>query len=606
MNETRTTSSVTRRPHHRGGRIHGHRSGSTAEATSNPSESPVEPGMYESVDIEWGDDYNVVGAADRSSPFQVTTESPVGRVLPVRDGRDQTHTFLASAASRLNTDTVGLAGSASHRLTGSSGVGQLTMTSCVTASTGVNSLSVALGSTFGAFLALGVIVAFVLAAKWQHVRRTRKLHTQLLQRLSDSNDSLMLAAAGLDGDIMMTAIAGDMALQRVCFANGDGCDSGVIVVGGDSGDAMEVASSMSAADSSHHHQRHNHRVTMNGDIEMRRFHRASVGGDGTGNGYVDGKNGEYDDAVDVYYDDDNPDGDDDGSLSSDFSADIILHAGTDCPPSDVGIADGGTIGSKLVLDSATCAGSFILANDDPTGRTYSLLVPLSAVGVQPLLSSAASGRRGGSDTLIASGANIAGLQLVTIAGGGDGGGGGRGSGGGVAVSGPTTGVGQSIVRLKLRKHATVDYSSIADGDGDYYDRRGSTSTVEPARLAASSTATPAAAAFRGMRPPLERHNVVINVQSATPTSTMAGDAATASGEYGAAAAAERTLPDDFGLSDGRRTDCEPNENSRQEAGERAFDQQQEQQFQEQPRLTEAETPSIPNESTMKRSTSSGW
>ena len=47
---------------------------------------------------------------------------------------------------------------------------------CLEISTAVDSFSVALGSTFGAFLALGVIVFFVMVAKWQH---TRKLQRQL-------------------------------------------------------------------------------------------------------------------------------------------------------------------------------------------------------------------------------------------------------------------------------------------------------------------------------------------------------------------------------------------------------------------------------------------
>ena len=45
---------------------------------------------------------------------------------------------------------------------------------CVTGSTSTDSLSVALGSTFGAFLALGFIVALVFLAKWQHSRRLAK------------------------------------------------------------------------------------------------------------------------------------------------------------------------------------------------------------------------------------------------------------------------------------------------------------------------------------------------------------------------------------------------------------------------------------------------
>jgi len=45
---------------------------------------------------------------------------------------------------------------------------------CVKATTSTDSLSVALGSTFGAFLALGLIVALVFVAKWQHARRAKK------------------------------------------------------------------------------------------------------------------------------------------------------------------------------------------------------------------------------------------------------------------------------------------------------------------------------------------------------------------------------------------------------------------------------------------------
>lgn len=51
---------------------------------------------------------------------------------------------------------------------------------CVTGTTNSDSLSVALGSTVGAFVALAVIVFFVLFAKWHHSRRKRKL--QFLER----------------------------------------------------------------------------------------------------------------------------------------------------------------------------------------------------------------------------------------------------------------------------------------------------------------------------------------------------------------------------------------------------------------------------------------
>src|SRR6218665_655957 len=45
---------------------------------------------------------------------------------------------------------------------------------CVKGTTATDSLAVALGSTFGAFLALGFIVFLVFLAKWQHTRKMRK------------------------------------------------------------------------------------------------------------------------------------------------------------------------------------------------------------------------------------------------------------------------------------------------------------------------------------------------------------------------------------------------------------------------------------------------
>lgn len=50
-----------------------------------------------------------------------------------------------------------------------------TYTTCLEASTGTDSLAVALGSSFGAFMALGIIVMFVFLAKWQNTRKLRKL-----------------------------------------------------------------------------------------------------------------------------------------------------------------------------------------------------------------------------------------------------------------------------------------------------------------------------------------------------------------------------------------------------------------------------------------------
>ena len=57
---------------------------------------------------------------------------------------------------------------------------------CVEATTATDSLHVALGSTFGAFLALGVIVFFVFLAKWQHTRRQQQ---QLELNMSPSGNS---------------------------------------------------------------------------------------------------------------------------------------------------------------------------------------------------------------------------------------------------------------------------------------------------------------------------------------------------------------------------------------------------------------------------------
>lgn len=267
-----------------------------------------------------------------------------------------------------------------------------TTTACVTASTGINSLSVALGSTFGAFLALGVIVAFVLIAKYQYIRRKRKsIQIQLLQRCDDSFESLPAAADAVTGNE-------------------------------DDEDATE-------------------RPTVNGTIELKRLSRQPTLGRVPDD---DDQDGDAAAAVDEAV------GGDNDSRCSDFSADIILHdtvvqATTSGYPVSLqsqrpDAADGGDpdVPQRLVLDSATCAGSFILANDEPTGRTYSLLVPITSPAVQPLLA--------GSEV------QAGGPRLLRI------------SGGGAAGSGEAGG-GKSIVRLKLRKHATVDYSSVEEEDG---------------------------------------------------------------------------------------------------------------------------------------------
>ena len=74
---------------------------------------------------------------------------------------------------------------------------------CVSGTTSTDSLSVALGSTFGAFLALGLIVALVFVAKWQHSRRANK--RQQVPDVATGNGAAGKTAAGAgaqlgDGD----------------------------------------------------------------------------------------------------------------------------------------------------------------------------------------------------------------------------------------------------------------------------------------------------------------------------------------------------------------------------------------------------------------------
>jgi len=276
-----------------------------------------------------------------------------------------------------------------------------TTTACVTASTGINSLSVALGSTFGAFLALGVIVAFVLIAKYQYIRRKRKsIQIQLLQRCDNSFESLPAAVA-----------------EAVTRDDDDDEDTGVV-----------------------------DGPTVNGTIEMKRLPRQPT------LGRVPDTDDEQDDRDGEAGAGHGVPGADNDSRGSDFSADIILHdtvvqATTGGYPvslqgqrPDVVVDGESEAPQRLVLDSATCAGSFILANDEPTGRTYSLLVPITSPAVQPLLT--------GGDP------HSGGPRLLRISGGGGPGNGGAGGSGG-----------QPIVRLKLRKHATVDYSSVEEDSG---------------------------------------------------------------------------------------------------------------------------------------------
>ena len=63
--------------------------------------------------------------------------------------------------------------------------------SCVTGSTAIDALRLALGSTLGAFIALAVVVAFVLLAKFQHRRRLRRMRRRRSRRrYSDKSQPL--------------------------------------------------------------------------------------------------------------------------------------------------------------------------------------------------------------------------------------------------------------------------------------------------------------------------------------------------------------------------------------------------------------------------------
>ena len=73
---------------------------------------------------------------------------------------------------------------------------------CVRATTSVDSLHVALGSTFGAFLALGIIVMFVFIAKWQNSRKLKKQ----LRNISPTNDKYHSMPPN-DGDIEMSDVS---------------------------------------------------------------------------------------------------------------------------------------------------------------------------------------------------------------------------------------------------------------------------------------------------------------------------------------------------------------------------------------------------------------
>ena len=83
---------------------------------------------------------------------------------------------------------------------------------CINASTKNGSLHVALGSTFGAFLALGIIVGFVLLAKWQHARQRRsRKRKQQESEDGEAKNSLMgcegRAGAWRESDVPMSELS---------------------------------------------------------------------------------------------------------------------------------------------------------------------------------------------------------------------------------------------------------------------------------------------------------------------------------------------------------------------------------------------------------------
>lgn len=90
---------------------------------------------------------------------------------------------------------------------------------CIRATTSVDSLSVALGSTFGAFLALGIIVLFVFVAKWQHTRKLKK-HLASMSPGDDVYDSMCQP----DNDIEMSDVS--MQVQDGTVAGNGKADSG--------------------------------------------------------------------------------------------------------------------------------------------------------------------------------------------------------------------------------------------------------------------------------------------------------------------------------------------------------------------------------------------
>ncbi len=93
---------------------------------------------------------------------------------------------------------------------------------CVRATTSVDSLHVALGSTFGAFLALGIIVLFVFIAKWQN---TRKLKKQL-RNISPTDEQYDTMPQN-DADIELSDVSLNVDAQSTKVHDANSCSSQV-------------------------------------------------------------------------------------------------------------------------------------------------------------------------------------------------------------------------------------------------------------------------------------------------------------------------------------------------------------------------------------------
>ena len=81
---------------------------------------------------------------------------------------------------------------------------------CINVTTSIDSLSVALGSSFGAFLALGIIVFFVFIAKWQHNRKLQK-QLQEVQPYGDSYEPVTQNDLPLEMSEVSLQVNDDMA-----------------------------------------------------------------------------------------------------------------------------------------------------------------------------------------------------------------------------------------------------------------------------------------------------------------------------------------------------------------------------------------------------------